>query len=307
MGENILSLKKYSINYTFIILFIFIVCSFINPQASTIYEKNKSAIVYIEVAVFLDEKYSSDNNIYQKIEKEYEKKILNTYEAMSSGSGFFLTKDGYCVTNNHVIDTEDELTLRKQLFNYMMYDFFSQIPLNVITNQEYDMIRNDIKVMINKSKIYIRILVNNKKYYEAKVVYKDKDLDVAILKINPEHNLRFITLADSDKIKVGNTVISIGYPLPSLLTEEGESLTATLTTGLISSIRDNNWGLQHTASINPGNSGGPLLNNNGEAIGINVRLITNANDIYFAIPINKFSKWLKEKDAVLLKKCSFDK
>ena len=299
--------KRYLNQCFLIIFFIFIVTNFINSQASNVYEKNKSAIVYIEIAVYLDEKYSSDNNIYQKIEKEYKKKILNSYEAICSGSGFFLTRDGYCVTNNHVIDIEDESTLRKQLFNSMMYDFFSQIPLSVITNQEYDMIRNDIKLMINKSNIHIRILVNNKKYYDAKVIYKDKDLDVAILKINSEQSFKYVTLADSNKIKVGNSVISIGYPLPSILTEEGENLTATLTTGLISSIRDNNYGLQHTASINPGNSGGPLLNSIGEAIGINVRLVTNANDIYFAIPINKFREWLKEKDAVLLKKCSFGK
>lgn len=302
-----MNIMKNFYNYFFIIFFMFIMVNIINSQASAVYEKNKSAVVYIEVAVYLDEQYSSDNNIYKKIEDEYKKKILNTYEAISSGSGFLLTNDGYCVTNYHVIDLEDESTLRKQLFNYMMYNFFSQIPLSVITNQEYDMLRNDIKVMINKSQIYIRILVNNKKYYDAKKVYSDKDLDVTVLKIDTENNFKFVTLSDSNKIKVGNSVVSIGYPLPELLTEEGEELTATLTTGLISSIRDNNYGLQHTASINPGNSGGPLLNINGDVIGINVKMMTNANDIYFAIPINKFTGWLKEKDAVLLKKCNFDK
>lgn len=301
-----MNIKKY-INYCFLIIFFMFFINFIYSQASNVYEKNKSAIVYIELAVYLDERYSSDNYVYMKIEKEYKKKILNNYEAICSGSGFFLTKDGYCVTNNHVIDIEDESTLRKQLFNYMMYDFFSQIPVNLITNQEYDMIRNDIKTMINKSQIFIRILVNNNYYYDAKVIYKDKNLDVAILKINPENNLQFATLSDSDKIKVGNSVISIGYPLPSLLTEEGENLTATLTTGLISSIRTNNFGFQHTASINPGNSGGPLLNIEGEVIGINVSLVANANDIYFAIPINKFRDWLKEKDEQLFKKCVFGK
>jgi hypothetical protein len=137
-------------------------------------------------------------------------------------------------------------------------------------------------------------MVNNKDYYECKVIKSDKDLDVALLKVDANKKFKPILIGDSSQLKVGNLVITIGYPLASVFFEFFKDLKSTMTTGLISAIRSDNWGIQHTSAINPGNSGGPLLNKNGELIGINVGVIYDANGLYFSIPINKVKTWLND-------------
>ena len=68
---------------------------------------------------------------------------------------------------------------------------------------------------------------------------------------------------------------------------------SSITDGIISAIRDDKWDIQHTAAVNLGNSGGPLLNSQGQLIGINVGKLQEADDIYFAIRSQKLIDWLK--------------
>jgi len=65
-----------------------------------------------------------------------------------------------------------------------------------------------------------------------------------------------------------------------------------LTVGYVSALRNENWGIQHTASINPGNSGGPLFNFSGSVVGMNVSRITDASSIYFSIPAKRIADWI---------------
>jgi len=119
----------------------------------------------------------------------------------------------------------------------------------------------------------------------AQVVGSDKDLDLAVLKVNAGSNLPYLKLGDSDNSRVGDWAIAIGNPY---------GLDNTVTVGVISAkgrpvtVQDHNYPnlLQTDASINPGNSGGPLLNLNGEVIGINTAVDEQAQGIGFAIPIN---------------------
>ncbi|TEB15082.1 putative serine protease HtrA [Pelotomaculum sp. FP] len=123
------------------------------------------------------------------------------------------------------------------------------------------------------------------KSYPAKLVGSDHDLDLAVLKIEPDGNLPTIALGDSDSIRVGDWAIAIGNPY---------GLDHTVTVGVISAkgrpitVEDRQYRnlLQTDASINPGNSGGPLLNINGEVIGINTAINAEAQGIGFAIPSN---------------------
>ena len=122
------------------------------------------------------------------------------------------------------------------------------------------------------------------------VVWADEDLDLAIVKINASE-LNCITLGDSDNIKIGQKAYAIGNPI-------GVEFQRTVTSGIISGINrtvkinDENGTsymddlMQTDATINPGNSGGPLVNENGEVIGINTVKITEAEGIGFAVPIN---------------------
>ena len=128
--------------------------------------------------------------------------------------------------------------------------------------------------------------------YEVEDLYIDPINDLAILKIKGEKELEAIVLGDSDSLKVGQGVVVIGTAL-------GE-FRHTVTTGVISGLGrginagDGSYGsleridnvIQTDAAINPGNSGGPLLNLNGEVIGVSVAVVGGAENIGFAIPIN---------------------
>lgn len=141
-------------------------------------------------------------------------------------------------------------------------------------------------------KIGTRLIVNldNGDSVQGRVMWTEEDIDIAIVKIE-KRNLPVATLGDSDNIKIGNEVWAIGNPL-------GVEFQRTTTKGIISGInRTLNFEengkkifmedlIQTDASINSGNSGGPLINENGEVIGVNTVKITSAEGIGFAVPIN---------------------
>lgn len=131
----------------------------------------------------------------------------------------------------------------------------------------------------------ITIATADDRQYEATVVGADAKSDLAVLRIESHDKFREVSLGDSDSLLIGETVIAIGNPF---------GLSHSVTTGVVSalhrSIRSEDQiyddFIQTDASINPGNSGGPLLNINGELIGINTAIYGKAEGIGFAIPIN---------------------
>jgi serine protease Do len=163
-----------------------------------------------------------------------------------SGSGFLVSRDGYILTNNHVVADAEHVTVR---------------------------------------------LTDNREF-SARVVGRDPNTDVAVIKIDAT-DLPAATLGNSDAIRIGDWVLAIGNPL---------GFTFTVTAGIISAKGRTLAGLydedaryqiqdfiQTDAAINPGNSGGPLVNLNGEVIGVN-SAIASQTGYYagygFAIPIN---------------------
>jgi serine protease Do len=163
----------------------------------------------------------------------------------SSGSGFIVSKDGYILTNNHVIEGADR----------------------------------------------VKVLMSDRREFKAKVVGRDPQTDVAVLKIDGS-GLPTVGLGDDTKLRIGEWVVAIGNPL---------GLNFTVTAGIISAKgRGNELAglnrdtyaitdfIQTDAAINPGNSGGPLMNTRGEVIGIN-SAIASQTGFYsgygFAIPI----------------------
>lgn len=157
----------------------------------------------------------------------------------------------------------------------------------IITNDGY--ILTNQHVCGNKySTCYVTL--ENGKLYSGNVVWADSDIDLAIVKINAK-SLKNIKFGDSENIKVGEQVYAIGNPI-------GYEFQRTVTSGIISAvnrtikIQENQTEnymenlIQTDATINPGNSGGPLINLNGEVIGVNTIKITSAEGIGFAVPIN---------------------
>ncbi|WFR62166.1 trypsin-like peptidase domain-containing protein [Paenibacillus amylolyticus] len=188
----------------------------------------------------------------------------NQLVPLGIGSGFIFDKEGYILTNQHVVQGADVI----------------QVTLE-----------------------------NNSKPYEAKLLGSSFDLDLAVLKIEKNSGddaFPVAPLGDSNSTQVGEWLVAIGNP---------EGFEHTVTAGVLSakertiSIPDEETGktreyshlLQTDASINPGNSGGPLLNLNGEVIGMNVAVSADAQGIGFAIPssvISEAVKYLKENKEV---------
>lgn len=143
----------------------------------------------------------------------------------------------------------------------------------ILTNSHVVEGATDIKVYLS----------SRQEPYDAKIVGEDAELDLAIIKISAGHNLPVLKFGDSNQTKVGNWVIAIGNPY---------GLDHTVTVGVISAkgrpvnVEGKQFKdlIQTDASINPGNSGGPLLNLQGEVVGINTAINSKAQGIGFAIP-----------------------
>jgi serine protease Do len=153
------------------------------------------------------------------------------------GSGFIMDKDGYILTNNHVVEDADK----------------------------------------------IKVKLADGKEFDGKVVGRDPKTDLALIKIGGSPDLKPLKLGNSDDLKVGSWVLAVGSPF---------GLEQTVTAGIVSakgrvigSGPYDNF-IQTDASINPGNSGGPLINMQGEVIGINTAIIASGQGIGFAIPID---------------------
>lgn len=206
----------------------------------------------------------NDNGLGGNQGQSEQPQASNQLVPMGIGSGFIFDKDGYILTNQHVVQGADVI----------------QVTLE-----------------------------NNSKPYEAKLLGSSFDLDLAVLKIEKnsgDKDFPVAPLGNSNNTQVGEWLVAIGNP---------EGFEHTVTAGVLSakertiSIPDQETGktreyshlLQTDASINPGNSGGPLLNLNGEVIGMNVAVSADAQGIGFAIPssvISEAVKYLKENKDV---------
>ena len=168
----------------------------------------------------------------------------SSYTEESLGSGVIISKNGYIITNNHVIK--------------------------------------------GATKIYVKLY--NGRTYKARVIGKDPQVDLALLKIHTGRQLPAAVLGDSSKSQIGEWVLAIGNPF---------GLGWTVTNGIISAKGRAIGGpyedfIQTNAAINPGNSGGPLINMKGQVVGINTAIIKGAQGIGFSIPINVVKQVLPE-------------
>lgn len=155
-------------------------------------------------------------------------------------------------------------------------------------------ISSDGLILTNKHVVYEKdadysVITNEGKTLPAKVLATDPFNDIAIMKVEAK-NLPTLSLGDSDKIQIGQTVIAIGFALgefkntvtKGVISGVGRKITAG-GGGRVEQLEDV---IQTDAAINPGNSGGPLLNLKGEVIGINTAISLEGQLIGFAIPIN---------------------
>lgn len=177
----------------------------------------------------------------------------DTYVGTSLGSGVIVDPEGHIITNNHVV------------------------------TYGRNQVADEIEVLLYKEDMPIR----------AEIVAREPDEDIAILRVIGDPPSQYLPFGDSSDLMIGETVIAIGYALRQ---------SHTVTQGIISQLGrfvEDSYGntlcnlIQTDADINPGNSGGPLINIDGELIGINTAIVTPSGGsvgIGFAIPINRVRK-----------------
>jgi serine protease Do len=156
----------------------------------------------------------------------------------------------------------------------------------IVSNQGYIVTNNHVI----RGAETVTVTLNDKRTFSAKVVGRDEKTDVAVLKIKAD-DLTPARFGDSDAMQVGDWVLAVGNPF---------RLSQTVTAGIVSAMGRENVGItdyenfiQTDAAINPGNSGGPLVNLNGEIVGINTAIASNTgsfNGIGFAIPSNSVKR-----------------
>lgn len=185
-------------------------------------------------------------------------------------------------------------SLFEQFFNDMLppRSYKTQsLGSGVIINAKGYILTN-AHVVEKASKIFVALPENNKEL-EATLVGMDNRIDLAVLKIAQQGTYPFLLPARSDDLLLGESVIAIGNPL---------GLGHSITTGIVSSTKrriqiEKNFSsvfIQTDALINPGNSGGPLININGELVGINTAIARQAQGIGFSIPINTAKRVLSD-------------
>jgi S1-C subfamily serine protease len=181
---------------------------------------------------------------------------------------------------------------------YQQTFFFDVVPTRAlgsgfVISAEGRILTNN-HVISGSSKIEVRFSDGSR--YTAQVLVRDPVDDLAVIKIEPKNKLPFLKLGDSDGLQVGQKVLAIGNPF---------GFAGTLTTGIVSSlgreIRSENSQLegliQTDAAINEGNSGGPLLDSQGNVIGINTAILAPSGGnigIGFAMPINRAKTMLED-------------
>lgn len=136
----------------------------------------------------------------------------------------------------------------------------------------------------------IQVTLSGGDSYSATVIDGDRDLDLAILKLDSNRDdFPAATLGDYEDITIGEGVIALGFPFP---TDLGEELS--VSSGIVSSLRflEGYEYIQTDAAINSGNSGGPLVNLKGEVIGINSWVFTLGEGLGFAIPVNDMKEFI---------------
>jgi serine protease Do len=184
--------------------------------------------------------FGEDDPFHDWFERFFKDQIPKEHRQRSLGSGFIIDKDGFILTNNHVVEKTDE----------------------------------------------IKVKLANEKEFDAKIIGRDPKTDLALIRIETDKPLEPLPLGDSEKLEVGEWVVAIGNPF---------GLGHTVTAGIVSAkYRQLGAGaydnfIQTDASINPGNSGGPLLNTQGEVVGINSAIYSRSGGnigIGFAIPVN---------------------
>lgn len=245
----------------------------------------KSFIVLLVVCFAITSIYFIANNKISLAKDE--KKLINEYE------------NSTITAIKKVMPAVVSIVIKEEITNVLYNPATGNSDINVqnkdigsgtgfIVSQD-GLILTNKHVANDKSQKYY-VILNSGEIYDAAIVAQDPVEDIALMKIDKK-NLPTVTFGDSSKLEIGQTAIAIGNALGryqnsatrGIISGVGRSLVASDQNGQNESLVDI---IQTDAAINLGNSGGPLINLNGEVIGINTAIETSGENVGFAIPIN---------------------
>lgn len=210
-----------------------------NIDFTTAAEKTVHAVVHVKNVAITTAQPTLQDLFYGRVPQRRQ---------LGTGSGVIISPDGYIITNNHVIEDSEQLS----------------------------------------------VTLNDNQTLEATIIGTDPNTDIALLKVETEEDLPYVTFGDSDTAKIGEWVLAIGNPF---------NLTSTVTAGIISAKSRDLSGkstqsfIQTDAAVNPGNSGGALVNTNGDLIGINTAISSQTGSYIgysFAVPSNIAKKVVQD-------------
>ncbi len=173
------------------------------------------------------------------------------------GSGSIISRDGYVITNAHVVQGEQDITVT--VFHKTKNEFEKKV------------------------------------FKKVEIIAVNQFMDLAVLKLDPEElgdfELTVVPFGDMEKLRIGEQVFAIGNPL-GLDRTVSEGIVSITNRGLQGMTY-----IQTTAAINPGNSGGPLLNLKGEMVGVNSMSFIGGEGLHLAIPVHRVKEFIKNRDA----------
>ena len=213
------------------------------------------------------------------------------------------------VTNGNYAETVGEVTQIEKSYQYSLIDIFEKSEESIV---QVSVLRGDSDGGMGSGFVYsdegyvitnqhvvrdaekVMITFLDGESYIGDVIGRDRDLDIAVVKVNPSNTyLQPIKIGDSSKLKVGEKIAAIGNPF---------GLSGSMTSGIVSQMgrllpQESGYSIpdviQTDAAINPGNSGGPLINMKGEVVGINTAIQSATGEfsgIGFAVPSNTVKK-----------------
>ena len=272
--------------------------------------------------IFSSKTSGKEQNFFLENDSFQNENSLNSEKALS-GAGENFSNSNLAAENAQAVPVAGDFSgyTQDELQNISVYEKYNEAVVNITTqtmgyNWFYEpvitgsgsgsgsiidkrgYVVTNYHVIENASTINISLADGST--YEGKIVGKDKNTDIAVLKFDPPSGteLKTISFGDSENLKVGQKVIAIGNPF---------ALERTMTTGIISGlgrpIQESGTNviirnmIQTDAAINPGNSGGPLLDNQGKMIGINTVIYSssgNSAGVGFAIPVSTARRVVSE-------------
>ncbi len=207
------------------------------------------------------------STVYLKVKHQIP---LTQEDYTTTGTGFFISGNGYIVTNYHVVSSV-----------LPVYNWYFPAPITEIKVYQYS---GSIKY----------------KTYKAIISAVDKENDIAILAITDTISVLHLKISDNDSLIESQAIWAFGYPFGETFSVLQRGPEITVSNGIITALRHDDTGertsIQINASINPGNSGGPLIDKNGDVIGIiNMAGKSNMN---FAVPVHYLRNLIEKSDTL---------